>query len=94
MSRPSLRTAIDAMCKNCLYDPGNGNGGWREQVQVCSSTNCPLHPVRPLPVNARKSGNDVHDVPWRPVAAKEGAAALSGAIIGHNDVISDVGRAA
>ena len=94
MSRPSLRTAIDAMCKNCLYDPGNSSGGWREQVQACSSGNCPLHPVRPLPVKARKSGNDVHDVPWRPVEAKEGASVLSGAIVGHNDVISTVGRAA
>lgn len=50
MSRPSLRAAIDAMCKHCIYDPGSGNGGWREQVANCSSSNCPLHLVRPLPV--------------------------------------------
>jgi len=48
MSRPSLRAAIDAKCKSCIYDPGSGNGSWREQVQACSSANCPLHPLRPL----------------------------------------------
>lgn len=44
---PSLRAAIDAKCKSCIYDPASGNGGWREQVSACSSSNCPLHPVRP-----------------------------------------------
>jgi len=48
MSRPSLRAAIDAMCKSCIYDPGSGNGAWREQVQACSSAHCPLHRLRPL----------------------------------------------
>jgi hypothetical protein len=43
----SLRAAINAMCKSCIYDPGSGNGGWREQVSACSSSNCPLHLVRP-----------------------------------------------
>lgn len=43
----SLRTAIDAKCRSCIYDPGYGGGGWREQVAACSSANCPLHPVRP-----------------------------------------------
>lgn len=46
--RPSLRAAIDAMCKSCIYDPGNGNGTWREQVEACLSSNCPLHPLRPI----------------------------------------------
>ena len=58
VGRPSLRSAIDAMCKSCIYDPGNGNGAWREQVQGCSSSNCPLHPVRPSSVKAKKSGNE------------------------------------
>jgi len=48
MSRPSLRAAIDAKCKSCIYDPGSGNGSWREQVEACSSANCPLHPLRPF----------------------------------------------
>ena len=50
----SLRDAINAMCKSCIYDPGSGNGGWREQVADCSSGNCPLHPIRPQ--SAAKSG--------------------------------------
>ena len=45
---PSLRPAIDRKCKSCLYDPGaRGCGCWREQVEACSSSNCPLHAVRP-----------------------------------------------
>jgi hypothetical protein len=43
----SLRSAIDAMCRSCIYDPGSGNGGRREQVSACGSSNCPLHAVRP-----------------------------------------------
>jgi hypothetical protein len=94
MSRLSLRAAINAMCKSCLYDPGNGNGAWREQVQGCSSSNCPLHSVRPLPVKATKSGKDARSGPLAPVAAKVGLDALSAAVVGHNDVTPNVGRAA
>ena len=94
MSRLSLRAAINAMCKNCLYDPGNGNGAWREQVQRCSSSNCPLHPVRPLPVKARKSGKDAQDGRLAPVAANDGFDALSAAIVGPNEVTPKVRRAA
>lgn len=50
----SLRNAINAMCRSCIYDPGNGNGKWREQVTACTSSNCPLHPIRPR--SAAKSG--------------------------------------
>jgi len=53
----SLRTAIDQMCRSCIYDPGSGNGAWREQVTACSSANCPLHPVRPQ--TAAKTGRTV-----------------------------------
>lgn len=44
---PSLRAAINAKCKSCIHDPGSGGGTWREQVTACSSSNCPLHSVRP-----------------------------------------------
>lgn len=43
--RLSLRAAIDAKCKSCVYDPIE-RGGWRQQVQACGCTVCPLHPVR------------------------------------------------
>lgn len=46
MKRASLRTAIDEMCKACIYDPGS-NGGWREQVGECDCDHCPLYEVRP-----------------------------------------------
>lgn len=42
----SLRKAINAKCKDCIYDlaaPGN----WRQQVQSCPSLKCPLWPFRP-----------------------------------------------
>ena len=43
----SLRGAIDAHCKDCIYDPLSGLGAWREQVQSCEMTKCSLWPVRP-----------------------------------------------
>lgn len=48
MSGRSLRAAVNAKCRSCIYDPGSGNGTWREQVEACSSSNCPLHPCRPI----------------------------------------------
>ena len=93
-TRQSLRAAINAMCKSCLYDPGNGNGAWREQVQGCSSSNCSLHPVRPLPVKARKSGKDAHGGELAPAAANDASNPLCATVVGHNDVTPDVGRAA
>ena len=94
MSRPSLRAAVNAMCKSCLYDPGNGNGAWREQVQGCSSSNCSLHPVRPLPVKATKSAQDAHGGALAPLAANDGLDAPPAAIKGHHDVTPNLGRAA
>jgi hypothetical protein len=46
--RPSLRTAIDAKCKSCIYDPLSGMGNWRQQVAACTVTRCPLYAVRPV----------------------------------------------
>lgn len=47
--RPSMRVAINAKCKDCIYDSKSGLGTWREQVGQCPCTGCPLYPVRPLP---------------------------------------------
>ena len=58
MRRPSLRAAINAMCRGCIYDPG-ARGNWREQVQACSSSNCPLHPLRPISSASRHDTTDV-----------------------------------
>jgi hypothetical protein len=43
----SLRAAINAKCKDCIYDPQCGGGTWREQVAQCSAIRCPLWPYRP-----------------------------------------------
>lgn len=40
--------AIDAMCRECLYDPHSGGGTWREQITACTGTTCPLYPYRPV----------------------------------------------
>lgn len=83
--RRSLRAVIDAMCKRCLYDPGNGNGGWRKQVQGCSSSNCALHPVRPLPIKARKSVKDTLIGTSGPDGLEGSRESLLAAKIGLND---------
>jgi hypothetical protein len=50
-ARLSLRSMIDAKCKECIYDPGPySRGTWREQVAACNNVNCPLHPARPQPL--------------------------------------------
>jgi hypothetical protein len=43
---PKLRECINAKCKSCIYDP-EAAGTWRQQVTICSVTECPLYPVRP-----------------------------------------------
>jgi len=46
--RPSLRKAINAACRECIYDSQPGNGTWREQTEGCTAPKCTLYPVRPL----------------------------------------------
>lgn len=45
---PSLRKAINAKCKDCIYDPLSGLGTWRQQTEACPAKTCPLWPVRPI----------------------------------------------
>jgi len=49
----SLRAAINAKCKECIYDPIAGRGTWRQQVEACTSYACPLYPVRPTSKGAQ-----------------------------------------
>lgn len=42
----SLRQAVNDMCKQCIYDE-TAPGTWRQQVDVCTSPNCPLFSHRP-----------------------------------------------
>lgn len=47
-ARPSMRKAIDAKCKDCIYDHFSGLGTWRQQVEGCPCTDCPLWELRPV----------------------------------------------
>ena len=59
-ARPSMRKAINDFCRWCISDPKSGEGNWRQQVEKCTSPDCPLYPLRPKSegVNAklRRSG--------------------------------------
>lgn len=44
----SRAAAIAAKCRECIHDPMSA-GTWREQVAACTSANCPLHDLRPVP---------------------------------------------
>ena len=48
-----LRAAIDAKCKDCIYDSVCKGGTWREQVAQCSALACPLWPIRPTPSSGK-----------------------------------------
>ena len=43
----SLREAINVKCRECTYDPLDV-GGASHQIAACISSDCPLHPVRPI----------------------------------------------
>ena len=53
IKKPSRKQAINAMCKDCIYDPTNG-GTWLEQVTACTSTECPLYQLRPCKRESNK----------------------------------------
>lgn len=43
----SLRQAINDMCTQCIYDK-SAAGGKLQQIEACTSTQCPLYAVRPV----------------------------------------------
>lgn len=53
----SLRAAINANCKDCIYD-GAESGSWRKQVENCTITACSLHPVRPKTIKGKRLGKE------------------------------------
>ena len=70
ITKPSLRSAINAKCRECIYCPLTGTGSWRLQVENCTSISCPLYSVRPRPtgymahgINALESSELGHDAP-------------------------------
>lgn len=44
-----FRKLINEKCKDCIYDPLSRLGNWKQQVEGCTSKNCALWPVRPVP---------------------------------------------
>ena len=46
--RKGLRKSINDKCKDCTYHPTNQGGSWRQQVEACTVTSCPLWEVRPV----------------------------------------------
>lgn len=52
----SLRKAINDKCRDCCYDPAD-KGTWRQQVESCTITTCPLHPYRPKAASPKKRPN-------------------------------------
>jgi len=47
----SLRRAINAHCRACIYDPLD-YGTCAQQIACCIVANCPLHPHRPITTKA------------------------------------------
>ena len=45
LTRPSLRAAINAMCRQCVYDP-LAKGSCLQQIIECAIADCPLYPLR------------------------------------------------
>jgi len=53
LKKRGFKAKIHAFCCHCIYDPYQ-EGTWRKQVEKCTSLDCPLYPVRPLPSTYRK----------------------------------------
>ena len=47
-NKVSIGQAVKAMCFECIYDPIGGTGSKHDQTTNCPSTQCPLHPFRPI----------------------------------------------
>ena len=44
--RLTRQQAINAFCKECIYDPLD-KGNWKQQVTACTMSDCQLYPYRP-----------------------------------------------
>jgi hypothetical protein len=48
-SRPGKTGRVHAKCVECIFvERAAGCGNWRQQVEACTSTTCPLWAIRPL----------------------------------------------
>lgn len=53
VNKKGFRGKINAKCIECVYDPYSTNGTWRQQVELCTSSQCPLYPIRPTSNNRK-----------------------------------------
>lgn len=51
-----LRKAADNHCRSCIYDEAEP-GTWRQQVELCTATDCDLYQLRPHPIKRLNSVN-------------------------------------
>ena len=47
-SKSGYKGPVNAFCCHCIFDPYQP-GTWLQQVEACTSCDCPLYSVRPLP---------------------------------------------
>ena len=57
VQKKGLRGKVDAHCISCVYDEAN-KGTWRQQIEWCTVTTCPLYSVRKMTLKA-----PLNDVP-------------------------------
>ena len=46
--KPGYKGRVTAFCCHCIFDTYQ-TGTWLQQVEACTSLDCPLYSVRPLP---------------------------------------------
>lgn len=50
----SYKACVTKYCKECIYDDTQP-GSWRKQVELCTSTQCPLYEVRPTTMKTQEA---------------------------------------
>lgn len=61
--RKSMRSAINAYCRSCGYDPlDRGAGNWRQQIGACQATACELWEFRPVSKPKKAGARETDDV--------------------------------
>ena len=53
----SPQQAINAKCKDCIYDEHNG-GTWRDQTEACTVKSCPLYDLRPVSLATKRKRSE------------------------------------
>lgn len=56
-----FREAVNAKCKDCIYDEHSGLGNWRQQVEACPMKDCPLYDLRPISKPHKQSTGAIPD---------------------------------